>query len=384
MTNPIAGHTAAAGMVASAEGLRDGDSLTSPSLTNLYGGVHGNGIFRLHDTAYGSATRNSVIQGNYGHVVSTDAGAITVSGGYCVLDGVMYSFAGGAGGTATFTLNSGTNITAGTTLASNPSATSEMFAVIYVQGDSGSPSSSRVMYELGTPAATTSGAPLLPSQFLLDPSNGTAFNHQVTVLAIVRISINTSGTLSGAVVQDRRVFVRTSPMFLSPVTKGAVGDRTASNQVNGVTNTIDALFAGNEAGSLTNTQIGALWQSHTKDGHGMLFYATHRSGNATSTHRLGPNEVSIITANTSFKFDQANIWLINPNGGSAHATLTPSGTFPSGHVIEIRNISTSGSYNAVFNAKTNNASAADVNIANGKYARFAYDGSAWHLLFLQA
>ena len=76
--------------------------------------------------------------------------------------------------------------------------------------------------------------------------------------------------------------------------------------------------------------------------------------------------------------------MVNPNGGNNHATLTPSGSFPSGHVIEIRNISTSGSYNTVFNAKTDNASAANINIANGKYARFVYDGTDWHLLILQA
>ena len=383
MSNPLSGHTSAAGMVASAQGLRDGDSLTSPSLTNIYEGLHGNGIFRLADGAYGDSTRNSVIEGNDGFVTSTAAGVVTVHGGFCVLDGALYVFGGGIGANTSFTIKSDTNFTAGTTLPANPSADSEVFAVIYLQGATGS--ESRVMYELGTPAVATSGTPLIPSQFLTDPSNKTASNHQTTVLAIIRFSINTSGVLSGAVIHDRRTYVRTSPMYLAPITKGAVNNRDAANAVNGVTNTIDSLFASTEAGSLTNTQIGALWQSHTPDGHGMLYYATHRGGNATSTHRLGPNEVSsIITTNTSFGFDEANMWLVNPNGGSAHATLTPSGTFPPGHVVEIRNISTANSFSAKFNAKTNNATAADVAIANGKYAKFAYDGSAWHLLFLQA
>ena len=384
MSNPLSGHTSAAGMVASAQGLRDGDSLTSPSLTNIYEGLHGNGIFRLADGAYGDSTRNSVIEGNDGFVTSTAAGVVTVHGGFCVLDGALYVFGGGIGANTSFTIKSDTNFTAGTTLPANPSADSEVFAVIYLQGATGS--ESRVMYELGTPAVATSGTPLIPSQFLTDPSNKTASNHQTTVLAIIRFSINTSGVLSGAVIHDRRTYVRTSPMYLAPITKGAVNNRDAANAVNGVTNTIDSLFASTEAGSLTNTQIGALWQSHTPDGHGMLYYATHRGGNATSTHRLGPNEVSsIITTNTSFGFDEANMWLVNPNGGSAHATLTPSGTFPPGHVVEIRNISTANSFSAKFNAKTNNATAADVAIANGKYAKFAYDGSSvWHLLFLQA
>ena len=79
MSNPLSGHTSATGMVASAQGLRDGDSLTSPSLTNLYEGLHGNGIFRLADGAYGDSTRNSVIEGNDGFVTSTDAGSAAVS-----------------------------------------------------------------------------------------------------------------------------------------------------------------------------------------------------------------------------------------------------------------------------------------------------------------
>ena len=37
--NPLSGHTAG-----SNDGLRDGDHILSPSLTNLYEGVHGNGI----------------------------------------------------------------------------------------------------------------------------------------------------------------------------------------------------------------------------------------------------------------------------------------------------------------------------------------------------
>ena len=192
------------------------------------------------------------------------------------------------------------------------------------------------------------------------------------------------------VLHDRRVFIRSSPIYLQHMTKGGIttgtGFHTSANAIDSHQD-LAALYGGNEAGDLTDSEYGAIWQSHTPDSHSMLYYAASKTLGGTKamhTHRLGPNEVSIVTANTSFTFDQANIWLVNPNGGSAHATLTPSGTFPPGHVIEIRNISTSGSYNTVFNAKTDNASAADINIANGKYARFAYDGTSWHLLILQA
>ena len=51
--NPLSGHTDGAN-----DGLTDGDHILSPSLTNLYEGVHGNGILLPHDTAYGDSDRN--------------------------------------------------------------------------------------------------------------------------------------------------------------------------------------------------------------------------------------------------------------------------------------------------------------------------------------
>ena len=53
MSNPISGHTAATSFSGSS-GLRDGDSITSPSLTNTYEAHHGNGIITSPD---GEVTR---------------------------------------------------------------------------------------------------------------------------------------------------------------------------------------------------------------------------------------------------------------------------------------------------------------------------------------
>jgi len=250
---------------------------------------------------------------------------------------------------------------------------------------------------MGTPVAPATGTPLIPSGFLSDPSIGnTRSNHQSIVLGILRYTMtggaaNVTASLNATpVLHDRRVFIRDSPIYLQHMTKGGITNATGfSSAINSIDSHTElaALYASDESGDLTNSEFGAIWQSHTPDSHSMLYYAASKTlsgSKAMHTHRLGPSELRIVTANTSFTFDQANIWLVNPNGGSAHATLTPSGTFPPGHELEIRNISTSGSYNTVFNAKTNNASAANINIANGKYARFAYDGSDWHLLILQA
>ena len=396
MTNPKAGHTSAAGMSTSAEGLRDGDGLSSPSLTNPYEGLHGNGILRISDTAVGTSLRNSIAASTPGYIETASSGVVTVHGGWCVLDGALYKFA--QPGVAT-----SQQITIGATGTANfngelpavPTADSDVFVVVYICSDSGT--TARIRYEMGTPVEASKGTPLIPSGFLSDPSiNNTRSNHQSIVLAVLRYTMsagaaNVTASLNATpVVHDRRVFIRNSPIYLQHMTKGGktvgTGFATASNAIDSHTD-LAALYSGNESGELTNSEFGAIWQSHTPDSHSMLYYAASKTLDGTKamhTHRLGPDEVKIITANASFTFDQANIWLINPNGGSAHATLTPSGTFPPGYVLEIRNISTSGSYNAVFNAKTDNASAANINIANGKYARFAYDGTDWHLLLLQA
>ena len=56
--NPLSGHTSA-GITDAQDGLRDGDHILSPSLTNLYEGVHGNGVLLSNDTSYGNADRNN-------------------------------------------------------------------------------------------------------------------------------------------------------------------------------------------------------------------------------------------------------------------------------------------------------------------------------------
>ena len=54
-SNPVAGHTRAEGKANDEDGLRDGDIIMSPSLTNPYEGLHGNGILRQEDGAYGAS-----------------------------------------------------------------------------------------------------------------------------------------------------------------------------------------------------------------------------------------------------------------------------------------------------------------------------------------
>ena len=84
--NPLSGHTAA-NITSGADGLRDGDHIISPSLTNLYEGVHGNGILLYEDTAYGDSDRNN--PQNLPGAISAGAAVnlITVKSFDAVLDG---------------------------------------------------------------------------------------------------------------------------------------------------------------------------------------------------------------------------------------------------------------------------------------------------------
>ena len=164
MSNPLSGHTSATGFGADAQGLRDGDGLTSPSLTNLYEAVHGNGILRLGDGARGDSLRNSIVANTPGYIQTTGTqGEIKVFGGYCVLDGILYKFAGGPGSHETLIVgDTGTPAFSGD-LPSVPSSNSDVFVVVYLAGRD-SPEA-HVRYEMGTPAAPTSGTPLIPNRF---------------------------------------------------------------------------------------------------------------------------------------------------------------------------------------------------------------------------
>jgi hypothetical protein len=319
MTNPKAGHTSAAGMSTSAEGLRDGDGLSSPSLTNPYEGLHGNGIVRISDTAVGTSLRNSIAASTPGYIETASSGVVTVHGGWCVLDGALYKFAGGTGATQQITIGATGTANFNGELPAVPTADSDVFVVVYICSDSGT--TARIRYEMGTPVAPSKGTPLIPSGFLSDPSiNNTRSNHQSIVLAVLRYTMsagaaNATASLNATpVVHDRRVFIRNSPIYLQHMTKGGktvgTGFATASNAIDSHTD-LAALYSGNESGELTNSEFGAIWQSHTPDSHSMLYYAASKTLDGTKamhTHRLGPDEVSIITANTSFTFDQANIW----------------------------------------------------------------------------
>ena len=394
MSNPKAGHTSATGMGTSAEGLRDGDGLSSPSLTGPIEAAHGNGILRLEDTTVGATARNSISTTTPGYITTAASGVVTVHGGWCVIDGVLYKFAGGPGATQQITIGATGTANYNGDLPAVPSANSEVYVVVYISSDSGP--TARIRYEMGSSAAPSTGTPLIPSTFLSEPLLGlTRSNHQHIVLGVLRYTMAagagsvTASLVASPILHDRRVYIRTSPMYLQHVSKG--GSTVAANMVtsaNAVDSHLDlaALYSSPENGDLTASFFGALWQSHTPDSHGMLYYAApHTMGGsiATHTHRMGPNELKVITTSGSditFTFDQANIWIVTTD---AARKINPTGTFPPGHVVEIYH--KAGAHTLHFDSTSGGHSTStkiNQDIANGESGRFVYDGADWHKLNL--
>jgi hypothetical protein len=370
MSNPLSGHTAAQGF-ASASGLRDGDGLSSPSLTNPYEGLHGNGILRVADGAYGS-TRNATGASTEGHVAVGAGGTVSISGGYAVLDGVIYEFGGGVGGTHTTTVIGTTTNYVGSLPTPHASIDKEVYVVIYVAAMG---ANDNIMYEVGTLADPVSETPLVPSTFLSAP--GPADNQQATVLAVLHYTVSAGGTfnasLSTPVVHDKRVFIRPNPVYFNHLTAGAAGSVTSTDAIDNTNQvSIDTIFTSPSDGDFTASPFGSVWQTHSPDGHSVLLYSAQRDIGGTparDTWRLAPNEVKVLTtsANQTFTFDGPNIWVVTTG---AAIDLNPSGSFPHGHVIEVYH--PSGAHNLNFDS-----SGINVNVAATNYAKFVYDGSAW-------
>ena len=395
MTNPKAGHTSASGMGTDAQGLRDGDGLTSPSLTNLYEGLHGNGIMRLGDGARGDSLRNSIVSNTPGFIeIGSSQGEIKVYGGFCTLDGVLYKFAGGPGASESFivgTTGSGANHSGD--LPSVPGSNSDVFVVVYLVGRN--TPEAHLMYEMGTPAAPSSGTPLIPNRFLSSTSitGNTDANHQHTVIGVLRYAMTggagsvTASLSTTPTIHDRRTYIRSSPLYLTPMTKGSIGNVDTANALTSV----DGFFASPEEGDLSGSAFGAIWQTHREDvagaKHGAIYASVPRNLNTTpvtNTYVLGPNRLEVVTTsgNVTFTFDQANVWIVTTDN---NRTINPTGAFGAGHVVEVYH--KTGGHTLHFDSTSGGHSTStkiNQDVAEGEYAKFIYDGANWHLLNLNA
>ena len=413
-TDNIAGHTAAQNTLGE-DGLRDGDSLSPTTLTNLIQGVQGNGILRYQDGAYGS-TRNETNSGNQpGSMVRASASTLTVSGGFAVLDGALYEFGTGVGNTITLDLNSGSHGSGALTLAANE----EAIYTIYVAPSGGL---NKVYYEGGSPVDTTTGLyPSASNQYLIDyDTTSTQDNMKAIVLAHVRVQYVGSGggakNLNIVEINDKRVFVEGSADYRVPLSTGSISSgEIADGGAQGINNIAHLNAIHNDNGELAITDtVNVHWVSHPRygsfsqsppsasdAGYGQgpsrgadrggshaadSFYFAGRNNEQTGHYSVrlqgrGVDATSTaLTTNGTWVLtaEGDSFLMLSPNGGVT-ITLNPERDasanykFPEGHIIEVCN---DGTGDIVFDNQTS-PSGLNATLSSGHRATFIYEGTVW-------
>ena len=350
--NPLSGHTkgnmtltthTSLATPTAEDGLFDGEHIISPTLTNLYEGVHGNGILLEEDTASGDSDRNNPLNlaGNVNGKASSNHYEVVVRGGYAVIDGVAYEFGGGT--TVDVDIQNASNYKSVSGTVSALTSGQEALVVIYVSSVNDTTNANkRIYWEMGTPVS--SGYPLAPHSFLNAPTQKGASQNvkQSVVLAVLRCVYESgSGDLNLKVteINDKRVFIKPSPIYFTPVTSGAVGATTA---VDSHTDLDNLHGGGEEAGALANSRMGAMWQSYDSEGNQVMFYSGKDSAGNRFTRRIFNSVLSSTATSITVTSADENVLMLTPSGT---CTVTPSGTFPDGHVITIKNLHGSNTVN---------------------------------------
>ena len=190
------------------------------------------------------------------------------------------------------------------------------------------------------------------------------------MLAVIRVVYSASGgdlKLNISESNDKRIFIRPSPIYFTPVTTGAVAATTPVD----THAELDA-FNG-DTGNFTASRLGGLWQSFGAqiasttagdNGKDVLYYSgTHA---ARFTRSVFDRVLTSTATSIDLTAADANILVLTPSGTF---TITTSGPFPAGYIIEIKN--THGSNTGTF-ALTNSTTSAigDTADADGGYGRF--------------
>lgn len=418
----LSGHTAAQNTLG-ADGLRDGDAMSSATLTNTLQGIHGSGLLRLEDNAFTASNRNNPML-QPGAMTRASAFTLSITGGYVVLDGVLYEFAGGPGGSATMTLGDANHGSGGVALGATGE---EALYVVYVAANNGI---SNVHYEGGSPVNVANGLyPTIPSQYLTDYDTVNAnTNMKTVVLAVVRVKYKSSGGGSHNVdiqeINDKRVFLPSSIRYMPPVSSGGLASNRVSDGgaegINTMTHLKDLLHTAGDAGDVAvGDSITALWPSHPRydlsadpqvaatstdpgfgqgpsrgkdlDGNyvknalyfagrnneGTGHYSVRLDGQgveATQTEITGSITKTITSDGDSFimlKVATGQVVTLNPERDAS-----ANYKFPEGHIIEVCNEGVAGKGNIVFDNQTSPAGV-NATLTPGDRATFVYEGSKW-------
>lgn len=371
--------------------LTDGDFLLSPSLTNIYEGLHGNGIILLEDGATSvSGIRNTPASlPGYCKKKSSangDINILRVRSGVAVIDGMLVDFGGGYNSNAPqdfdIELKQSTIEASNTALTSNQSC----LLVVYVCTD-GSSAVKHIKIEMGS--AVSSGFPVTPEAFLSDPDSDFS-SEQSTVLAVVKCvyeaSNGTNNDLKLAIseVYNMTTYIKSSsPIYLAPMTKDVPG--TFTNAINGHAD-IDGMHGGgDESGSLSGTPFDALWATKSTAGDSILMYSGDQGGSKRS-FRMGPDKATSYSGGSdqTFTFDGSNIFHLEP---SQSIELNPRGTFPISHMIFIHNFSShivkfNETHDGGGDASGALSGVAKFDIAANTSIICTFDGSVWKRTFV--
>jgi len=329
-------------------------------LTNLYEGVHGNGILLPHDTAYDDNDRNDPPDLPGAISAGAAANQFVVKACDVILDGILYAIGGGSD--ITVTLTSTTAEKLGSFVALNSGE--ECLFVVVATADG---------LKVTQTVNITTAAGAYPSisgtaASYLTTGSGAGDNRQTIVLGTVR-AVNAGGATTGDLnieslseYNDKRVFVRPSPLYFSPVRDGTISATTGINSHTA----LQTVHTGQPA---TFGDNGIVWQSFNSDGESMLYYSA-KDGSNRHTHLLGPTniDVSSPSTNQTFTFDGNRVFVLTPSTGIT-LNPSPSSTFPPGHTVFVS--VPSGSTVTFDSTGLNQA------IAAGNALMFAYDGTNW-------
>jgi hypothetical protein len=334
--NPLSGHTnhnmTLSGTAQPVDGLADGDHITSPTLTNLLEGIHGNGIILEEDTAKTASNRLQP-ENLPGICERTGNNTFTVKGGLAVLDGLIYTFAGGVGSSATYTITQANTEGSNTPLSSGQ----EALVVVYLSANSGT---NHVKMEMGTASTVSTNLyPTTPHAFLNNPS-GTS-NDQSVVLCVLRVIYSGSGgdlNVDITEVNDKRIFIRNSPIYFTPLTTNNVGDPQAIDSHTD----LDAFHTGTGTGTFSATRLGGLWLSYgsqlSSTTAGDLFKnVLYFSGSSGGRYTRSVFDRVLTTALTSLTISSADANILILTARSGTCAVSTTGVFPTGYIVEIKN-----------------------------------------------
>ena len=112
-------------------------------------------------------------------------------------------------------------------------------------------------------------------------------------------------------INDKRVFIKPTPIYFTPVTTGAVGATTA---VDSHTDLDNLHGGGEEAGALANSRMGAMWQSYDSEGNQVMFYSGKDSGGNRFTRRIFNSVLSSTATSITVTSADENVLMLTPSG----------------------------------------------------------------------